>query len=122
LNQILVVEHEPDMAATYERLLRRAGHRVVRAASCAEGIRLLESLCPRLVISDLRLPDGDGLDVIRAARMLDLPAAVIAITAFVSRGTRQAALAAGASAFLAKPFNIAEFSSLVEELIAPRDQ
>lgn len=122
MNQILVVEDEPDMAATYERLLRRAGHRVVRAASRAEAMRLLESLRPRLVISDLRLRDGDGLDVIRAARMLDLPAGVIAITAFVSRGTRQAALDAGASAFLAKPFNIAEFSNLVEELIARRDQ
>ena len=122
MNQILIVEDEPDMAATYERLLRRAGHRVVTAASRAEGMRLLESLRPRLVISDLRLPDGDGLDIIRAARMLDLPPAVIAITAFVSRDTRQAALDAGASAFLAKPFAITEFSSLVEDLIDRRHQ
>ena len=122
MNQILVVEDEPDMAATYERLLRRAGHRVVTVPSRAQAMRLLESLRPRLVISDLRLPDGDGLDVIRAARMLDRPPAVIAITAFVSRDTRQAALAAGASAFLAKPFGIAEFSSLVEDLIERRDQ
>ena len=122
MNQILIVEDEPDMAATYERLLRRAGHRVVMAASRAEGMRLLESMRPRLVISDLRLPDGDGLDIIRAARMLDLPPAVIAITAFVSRDTRQAALDAGASAFLAKPFGIAEFSSLVEDLIDRRNQ
>jgi DNA-binding response OmpR family regulator len=122
VNQILIVEDEPDMAATYERLLRRAGHRVVTAASRAEGMRLLESLRPRLVISDLRLPDGDGLDIIRAARMLDLPPAVIAITAFVSRDTRQAALDAGASAFLAKPFAITEFSSLVEDLIDRRHQ
>ena len=75
---------------------------------------------PRLVISDLRLPDGDGLDIIRAARMLEMPPAVIAITAFTSRGTRQAALDAGASAFLAKPFGIAEFSSIVEDLIGRR--
>jgi len=121
VNQILVIEDEPDMAATYERLLRRAGHRVVRAASHAEGMRLLETLRPRLVISDLRLPDGDGLDIIRAAQGLDRPPAVIAITAFASRGTRQAALDAGASAFLAKPFVIAEFSSLVESLVGRGD-
>ena len=121
MNQILVVEDEPDMGATYERLLRRAGHRVVRAASRAEGMRLLESLRPWLVISDLRLRDGDGLDIIRAAQQFDLPPAVIAITAFSSRDTRQAALDAGASAFLAKPFVIAEFSSLVEDLMSRRD-
>jgi len=117
VNQILIVEDEPDMGATYERLLRRAGHRVVRAASRAEGMRLLESVRPRLVISDLRLPDGDGLDIIRAAQRLALRPAVIAITAFSSREMRQSALDAGASAFLAKPFGIAEFSSLVEDLI-----
>jgi len=117
VNQILIVEDEPDMGATYERLLRRAGHRVVRAASRAEGMRLLESVRPRLVISDLRLPDGDGLDIIRAAQRLALPPAVIAITAFSSREMRKSALDAGASAFLAKPFGIAEFSSLVEDLI-----
>ncbi len=121
MSQILVVEDEPDMGATYERLLRRAGHRVVRAASRAEGMRLLESLRPRLVISDLRLPDGDGLDIIRAAHKLDLPPDVIAITAFSSREVRQSALDAGASAFLAKPFGIAEFSSLVEDLIGRRE-
>jgi two-component system, OmpR family, KDP operon response regulator KdpE len=120
VNQILIVEDEPDMAATYERLLRRAGHRVVTVASRVDGMRLLESLRPWLVISDIRLPDGDGLDIIRAAQKLDLPPAVIAITAFTSRETRQAALDAGANAFLAKPFGIAEFSSLVEDLIKRR--
>lgn len=109
------------MAATYERLLRRAGHRVVRAASRAEGMRLLESLRPRLVISDLRLPDGDGLDIIRAAKELDRPPAVIAITAFSSGDARKAALDAGASAFLAKPFSVAEFSNLIEDLITRCD-
>src|SRR5215469_16604549 len=97
---ILVVEDEPDMAATYERVLRWAGHRVVTAASRAEGMRLLERFRPGLVISDLRLPDGDGLDIIRAARTLDPLPSVVAVTAYVSRDTRQAALAAGAEAFL----------------------
>src|SRR5262249_14927676 len=67
---------------------------------------------PRLVISDLRLPDGDGLDVIRAAGGFAAAPAVIAITAFASRAARQSALDAGARAFLAKPFDIDELSSL----------
>jgi DNA-binding response OmpR family regulator len=117
VNQILVVDGEPDMAATYERLLRRSGHRVVLAATRADGMQFLERLPPRLVILDLRLPDGDGLDVIRAAGRLAAAPAVIAITAFASRAARQSALDAGARAFLAKPFAIDEFSNLVERLI-----
>ncbi len=120
MNQILVVEDEADMAATYERLLRRAGHRVVTADSRAAGLQLLKSVRPKLVISDLRLLDGDGLDIIRAARTLDPPPPVIIVTAFASRAAREAALKSGAHAFLAKPFGIADFSSLVEDLMRHR--
>jgi DNA-binding response OmpR family regulator len=59
---------------------------------------------PHLVISDLRLPDGDGLDVVRAARAIVDPPAVIVVTGYPSEETRRAALAAGATTFLSKPF------------------
>lgn len=117
MNRILVVEDEADMAATYERLLRRAGHRVVTVDTLAAGLQLLKSERPKLVISDLRLPDGDGLDIVRAACSLDPPSPVILVTAFASRAAREAAVEAGARAFVAKPFGIVEFSRLIEGLI-----
>jgi DNA-binding response OmpR family regulator len=120
VNQLLVVEDEPDMAVTYERALRRAGHRVVRAASRAEGMRLLQTVQPRLVIADLRLPDGDGLDIIRAAQAFDPAPPVIAVTAFALRTTRQAALDSGAQAFLATPFPMSELLRLVDDLVRRR--
>jgi two-component system, repressor protein LuxO len=120
VNQILIVEDEADMAATYERLLHRAGHRVVTAGSRTDGMQLLTSVRPTLVISDLRLPDGDGLDVLRAACALDPPPPVIIITAFASRAVRVAALESGACAFLAKPFRVAEVLSLLENLMKYR--
>ena len=58
-----------------------------------------------LVISDLRLPDGDGLDVVRAARALSDPPPVIVVTGYPSDNLRRAALGAGAATFLAKPFS-----------------
>src|SRR6266496_366947 len=67
VNRILVVEDEADLAVTYDRLLRRQGYRVVTAASRAEGLESIESAPPALVIADLRLPDGNGIDIIRAA-------------------------------------------------------
>ena len=117
VNQVLVVDHEVDMAATYERLLRRAGHRVVTTDSCAAGLRLLRSTRPKLVISDLHLPDGDGLDIPRAAAALEPAPRVIIVFVRASRAVRSAARAFGVNAFLSKPFSIADFSNLVEDVL-----
>jgi two-component system response regulator PrrA len=102
--RVLVVDDEADFLATYERLLRREGYEVVTATSRATGLAALAAEPPHLVISDVRLPDGDGLDVVRAARGLPEPMPVIVVTGYPSDQTRRAALAAGATTFLAKPF------------------
>jgi DNA-binding response OmpR family regulator len=102
--RVLVVDDEADFLATYERLLRRQGYEVVTATSRAAGLAALASQPPHLIISDLRLPDGDGLDLVRAARAGAKPPAVIVVTGYPSDETRRAALAAGATTFLAKPF------------------
>jgi two-component system, NtrC family, response regulator HydG len=70
------------------------------------------------VIADLRLPDGDGLDLVRAARRTPTPTPAIVVTGFASRAARTAALAAGASAYLAKPFATSAFTALVDQTLA----
>jgi DNA-binding response OmpR family regulator len=102
--RVLVVDDEADFLATYERLLRRQGYHVVVATTRAAGVAAVAREHPDVVISDLRLPDGSGLDVVRAARNMPEPPSVIVITGYPSAETRHAALAAGATAFLAKPF------------------
>jgi DNA-binding response OmpR family regulator len=102
--RVLVVDDEADFLATYERLLRREGYEVVTVTSRAAGLAALAGDHPDLVISDLRLPDGDGLDVVRAAHSARDPLPVIVVTGYPSTETRRAALAAGATTFLAKPF------------------
>lgn len=114
---ILIVDDEADLAATYERLLRRQGYRVQSVGSRRAGLAAIGAERPSLVIADLWLPDGDGLDVVRAARALPTPPPVLVATVLGSRASRQTALAAGASAFLAKPFATETFSSLVKELL-----
>jgi DNA-binding response OmpR family regulator len=114
---ILVVDDEKDLAATYERLLRRQGYRVVSVGSRAAGLVVLEADPPNLLIADLRLPDGDGLDVVRAARGVTPPPVVIVVTAYGSRAARAAAMEAGATAFLQKPFTAAALSALVREAL-----
>ena len=118
MNRILVVDDEPDLRITYERLLRREGYRVVTAGSRGEGLHLVVADPPRLVISDLKLPDGDGIEIVRAARALAPPVPVIVVTAFASSATREAALASGAAAILAKPFAASELLRLVQTELA----
>ena len=115
--RVLVVEDEADLVATYERLLRRHGYRVVSARSREAGLAALKEEAPHLLIADLRLPDGDGLDVVRAARALPTPTLVIVVSGFASNESRDAALAAGASAVLAKPFSTAAFTKLIQSVL-----
>jgi DNA-binding response OmpR family regulator len=115
---VVIVEDEADLAQTCERLLRRSGHEVVTAGTCAAGLTALAAGRPRLLVCDVRLPDGDGLDLVRVARQLTPPVPAIVMTAHPSAAGRRAALASGADGYLMKPFSAAAFSSLVETTIA----
>jgi DNA-binding NtrC family response regulator len=116
---ILLVDDEPDLLTTCERLLRRGGYDVVSVGSVYAAVATLQVRPPRLVVSDVRLPDGTGLDVVRAARALATPAAAIVMTGQPSTPGRQAALAAGAAAYLPKPFSAGGFTDLVEKVLRP---
>jgi len=115
---VLVVDDEADLLITYERLLRRWGYRVTTVASVAAGLVALERDCPDLVISDLRLPDGDGFQLVRAARTAPRPPPVIIVTGVPSEDRRRAAVTAGAAAFLAKPFKTSTLLELVQSALA----
>lgn len=119
---ILVVDDEVDLAVTYERLLRRRGYDVMTAGSRRDALSMLEKAPPALVISDLRLPDGDGLDVVRAASRATGPIPAIVITGFTSEASRQAALAAGAAGYLSKPFSTVALTMLVEQTLGARGE
>ena len=86
--RVLVVDDEADFLATYERLFGRQGYEVITARSRAAGLAAVRAATGihrlDLVISDLRLPDGDGLDVVRAARGTTDPPAVIVVTGYPS--------------------------------------
>lgn len=121
--RVLVVDDEADFLATYERLLRRQGYEVITATSRAAALAAVRAARggPRLdlVISDLRLPDGDGLDVVRAARGASDPPPVIVITGYPSDETRRAAAAAGVTAFFSKPFTAASLLATVRASVPP---
>jgi DNA-binding response OmpR family regulator len=122
VDPILIVDDEVDLVTTYERLLHRKGYRVVSAGSCREGLLILEREPLALVVTDLRLPDGDGLDIVRAARRTPTPTPSLVVTGFASEASRAAALAAGAAGYLAKPFAASNLVSLVQGTLITRQQ
>jgi DNA-binding response OmpR family regulator len=70
----------------------------------------------------LRLPDGDGLDIVRAARRTPTPTPSLVVTGFASDASRAAALAAGAAEYLAEPFAASNLVSLVQGPLITRPQ
>ena len=117
---VLVVDDEAEFLATYRRLLGRDGFRVVTAASRAGALRALADEPFALVVADLQLGDGDGLDVVRHARATTPPTPVIVVSGRASNEARQAARAAGAAVFFAKPFPAVALAARVLDLAAPR--
>jgi DNA-binding response OmpR family regulator len=117
LPAVMVVDDEPDFLATYRRLLRHQGYRPITVATRRAALATLQIEKVDLIIADLRLPDGDGLDVVRAARACLHPPPVIVVTGFSSEQSRRQALDAGAIAYLAKPFSTSALTSLVREAL-----
>ena len=102
--RVLLVEDTASLAAVYLEYLRKGPWEVLHARSVAEAERFAAERPPQAVLLDLRLPDGDGLDLLTRlkARQPDLP--VVVITAHGSVATAVAAMQAGAADFLVKPF------------------
>ena len=113
---ILVVDDEVDFLTTYRRLFGREGFRVVTASTCEAALTALAREPFAVAVVDMRLPDGDGLDVVRQARQLPKPPRAIVVTGFASKEARAAAIEAGAVDFLSKPFAAAALSARVRGL------
>jgi signal transduction histidine kinase/CheY-like chemotaxis protein len=102
--QVLVVDDTEDNRRIVAHFLGRGGARVAEAASLAEAFQLLDvEPSIDLVLTDLQLPDGDGLDVVRVLRARGDRRPVVALTADAMLETRETALTAGVDDFMVKP-------------------
>ncbi len=118
--RILVVEDEPTLRANIERGLARAGHAVTGAASAGDARLALESLSFDVLITDLRLPDGSGMDLIADCARLSPGCVVIAMTAYASIEGAVEALRLGAHDFLLKPVSLGELTRKVDHIATHR--
>jgi DNA-binding NtrC family response regulator len=101
--QILIVEDKDSLRTMLRHALERQEHAVVEARDEPEAVRALQQSQISVVLSDLRLPQGDGFGVLRAAKEIDSEIPVIVMTAFGSIEDAVKAMKQGALDFLAKP-------------------
>lgn len=104
---ILLVEDEPQLRRFLRPMLRAQNYRVVEAETAREGVALAHSHNPDVVLLDLGLPDGDGVEVTRQIRAWS-PVPIIVISARGKEQDKVGALDAGADDYLIKPFGSAE--------------
>jgi two-component system, NtrC family, response regulator PilR len=117
-SRLLVVDDEPDLRTLYELALVREGHDVDAAGSLAEARELLASRRYSVVITDMRLPDGQGLELLRQLEAEGRPEKTLVITAYGSAENAVEALKAGAFDYLTKPVDLRQFRSVVAGALA----
>ena len=111
--RILLVEDHEDSRSTLEGLLSRCGHAVTSASRVADAIALLAKARPNVLICDLGLPDGDGLDVVVIAKTLNADIKAIALTARDSDDDYKVGFESGFDHYLTKPFDFGALRALL---------
>ncbi|PXX89716.1 hypothetical protein DIT71_14490 [Marinobacter vulgaris] len=117
-SSILLVEDDASLRALLAEELEVDGYRVSCAGTADEGSRLALDTGPDLIVSDLRLPDGDGLSILRQLQAEGRSVPFVIITAFGTVDQAVEALKAGADDFLTKPLSTDHLRLKVRRLLA----
>jgi len=117
---VLIVEDRDSLRTMLRHALEAHGHAVIEARDEPEAIRELRKTRPVVVLTDLKLPVGDGFGILRAAKELDPDLPVVVMTAYGSIQDAVVAMREGAMDFLAKPVEPDHLLLMVERAIAQR--
>jgi DNA-binding NtrC family response regulator len=118
--RILIVDDEPDMLENITRILGRQGYACVTAPDGARGRELLEADRPDLLLTDLKMPGADGMELLRQAKEIDPALPVIVITGFATVESAVAAMREGAFDYLPKNFSVEQLRVAVERALRHR--
>jgi CheY-like chemotaxis protein len=118
--RVLVVDDHDLNLRLLERLLEREGHQMRGANSLAAAERALAEEEPAMIVLDINLPDGSGLDLTRKLKSEPRTASIpiVACTAAVLPADEDRAREAGCDAFVAKPIDLRHFSTVVASILS----
>jgi DNA-binding NtrC family response regulator len=117
---ILIVDDESDMVENCARILRRSGYHCLTTTDPHRALALLESDSPDVLLTDLKMPGIDGLELLRRARELDPSLPVIMVTAFATIESAVTAVKEGAFDYLPKTFSVDQLQVAVERALRQR--
>ncbi|MBO9689233.1 MAG: sigma-54-dependent Fis family transcriptional regulator [Mitsuaria chitosanitabida] len=122
--RLLVVDDEPDLRTLYEMTLLREGYTLDSAGTVEDALELLGARRYDAVITDMRLPDGSGLDILRWLEQQGRGERALVITAYGSAENAVEALKAGAYDYLTKPVDLRQFRMVVASALgrAPKSE
>src|SRR6187455_785476 len=119
--QILVVDDEPNLRRVLSAQLERDGYDVHTAEDGEQALALLRDHHIDLVITDLRMPRVDGMELLRRVAKFEEPAPVVMITAHGTVDTAVEALKTGAFDYITKPFDQDEVRTIVKKALRTQD-
>src|SRR4051812_38910002 len=104
--RILVVDDEQNARTALHALLTEEGYEVEQAANGADALERVQSFAPAVILSDLRMPKMDGMQLLQQLKERGSDASVVVMTAFGSVQTAVEVMKAGAENFLTKPLEL----------------
>jgi len=105
-SRILITDDEEEICKTLAEYLEDKGYEVFQATNGQDALRLLKEVRPHLMLLDIRMPEYDGIEILRKVRKIDNQVGVIMITAFHDVNIAQEALKLGACDFVTKPVDL----------------
>ncbi|HEX8354491.1 MAG TPA: sigma-54 dependent transcriptional regulator, partial [Pyrinomonadaceae bacterium] len=114
---LLIVDDEPGMRQLLSHVFGRAGHAVRAAENGSKALELLRQEPADLIVSDVKMPDMNGIELLRRLREFLPDAGVVMMTAFATVETAREAFKLGADDFIQKPFDVDELKLIVEKAL-----
>ncbi|MFZ5634348.1 MAG: sigma-54-dependent transcriptional regulator [Bacillota bacterium] len=113
--KILIIDDEEHMCWALERAMKQEGYQVLTTTRGRAGLELIREEAPSLVILDLKMPEMDGMEVLKQAKQINPKLPVIMLTAHGTIETAIEAMKIGASDYLAKPFDLDELKMVIKQ-------
>lgn len=117
---ILIIDDDETFRSIMREILERAGYEILTTASVADAYQVMLELQPDLILTDIMMPEIDGLTLVRCLRShptwSEIP--LVVVSARVLEADRDAARRAGADAFIEKPFTMQHLTSTISSFLA----
>lgn len=115
--KILIVDDEPEAIENCRRILSRHRYECVAEADAHRALEIIERERPQVLLTDIRMPGLDGIELLKAAKRIDPAIKVVLVTAYASLQTAVASMRFGAFDYLAKPFTGKELHGVIRRAL-----